>query len=373
MPRSCASSTPIPKTRSPCSTPPSTRSSRPATSPSSRSRSPARPRCSSASTGPTARPRCTRRSSANPAATTTSPTSRSSPDGSGEAGRRGRSDESATGAAMDLSDAAHYARQEIQTARVPSSATPRERAGAARRAQRREVEVLRLAAEGLTTAEIADRLYISAKTADRHIQHIYTKIGASNRAAATLWAVEQGLARLSDRANGENSDAVACRAGARSLRVHRPERTGDSDDPRHHAVRRLGPLLDRLQHRRRREARRARLQGRAACSATTPRLTASGSLFDWDDAGWQSFVTDPTVPPVMKDAGHLDQALHARLPRRDRGLRRRHDIKPDSSRSVSSPTSPARCPSWAPRTPTWPTWSSTTSTRAAASSGARSS
>ena len=27
-------------------------------------------------------------------------------------------------------------------------------------------------------------------------------------------------------------------------------------------------------------------------------------IFDWDDKGWQSFVSDPTVPPVMKEAGH---------------------------------------------------------------------
>ncbi len=27
--------------------------------------------------------------------------------------------------------------------------------------------------------------------------------------------------------------------------------------------------------------------------------------FDWDDEGWQSFVSDPSVPAVMKDAGHL--------------------------------------------------------------------
>jgi quinol monooxygenase YgiN len=29
------------------------------------------------------------------------------------------------------------------------------------------------------------------------------------------------------------------------------------------------------------------------------------AIFDWDDAGWNSFVSDPTVPAVMKDAGHL--------------------------------------------------------------------
>jgi heme-degrading monooxygenase HmoA len=27
-------------------------------------------------------------------------------------------------------------------------------------------------------------------------------------------------------------------------------------------------------------------------------------LFDWDDEGWQSFVSDPEVPPIMKEAGH---------------------------------------------------------------------
>src|SRR5207249_2770235 len=49
---------------------------------------------------------------------------------------------------------------------------------------RREVDVLQLAARGLTTREIADRLVISPKTADHHIQHIYGKIGVSTRAAA---------------------------------------------------------------------------------------------------------------------------------------------------------------------------------------------
>ena len=58
---------------------------------------------------------------------------------------------------------------------------------------RREVEVLRLVAEGLTTREIAGRLFISPKTADHHIQHIYTKLGVSNRASATLWAFQHDL------------------------------------------------------------------------------------------------------------------------------------------------------------------------------------
>jgi DNA-binding CsgD family transcriptional regulator len=53
--------------------------------------------------------------------------------------------------------------------------------------------VLRLAARGLTTQRIADQLYISTKTADHHIQHIYRKIGVSTRAAAALWASQQAI------------------------------------------------------------------------------------------------------------------------------------------------------------------------------------
>ena len=41
--------------------------------------------------------------------------------------------------------------------------------------------------------EIADRLFISPKTADHHIQHIYTKIGVSTRAAAALWAMQHAV------------------------------------------------------------------------------------------------------------------------------------------------------------------------------------
>jgi DNA-binding CsgD family transcriptional regulator len=55
---------------------------------------------------------------------------------------------------------------------------------------RREVDVLCLAARGLTTGQIAERLVISPKTADHHIQHIYGKIGVSSRAAAALWAMQ---------------------------------------------------------------------------------------------------------------------------------------------------------------------------------------
>lgn len=57
----------------------------------------------------------------------------------------------------------------------------------------REVEVVGLLARGLQTKQIARQLDISPKTVDRHIQNTYRKIGVSSRAAATLFASENGL------------------------------------------------------------------------------------------------------------------------------------------------------------------------------------
>jgi HD-GYP domain-containing protein (c-di-GMP phosphodiesterase class II) len=59
----------------------------------------------------------------------------------------------------------------------------------------REVEVLRLLVRGLSNKEIGERLVISRKTAGSHVEHIYTKIGVSNRAQASLFAVKHGLMR----------------------------------------------------------------------------------------------------------------------------------------------------------------------------------
>ncbi len=39
-------------------------------------------------------------------------------------------------------------------------------------------------------------------------------------------------------------------------------------------------------------------------------------LFDWDEKGWQSFVSDPEVPPIMKEAGHKSKPESATLIRR---------------------------------------------------------
>lgn len=57
----------------------------------------------------------------------------------------------------------------------------------------REVEVLRLLATGLSNKQIAKRLGIAVKTAGNHIEHIYTKIAATSRAEAGLFAMQHGL------------------------------------------------------------------------------------------------------------------------------------------------------------------------------------
>ncbi len=57
----------------------------------------------------------------------------------------------------------------------------------------REVEVLRLIAKGLNRRQAARALFIAEGTVRSHLEHIYSKIGVSNRAAAALFAVEHDL------------------------------------------------------------------------------------------------------------------------------------------------------------------------------------
>ncbi len=75
-----------------------------------------------------------------------------------------------------------------------TSETPAPRlAGAGGELSDREVEVLRLVALGLTTAEIAERLGVSVRTVESHRSHIHDKLGARSRAELVRLARDAGL------------------------------------------------------------------------------------------------------------------------------------------------------------------------------------
>jgi HD-GYP domain-containing protein (c-di-GMP phosphodiesterase class II) len=100
-------------------------------------------------------------------------------------------------------DAARELRAEVKAGRLDGEAVEAVLGAAGHRVARRregpagltarEVDVLRLLARGLSNKAIAERLVISPKTVGNHVEHIYTKIDASTRAAASLFAVRHGL------------------------------------------------------------------------------------------------------------------------------------------------------------------------------------
>ena len=57
----------------------------------------------------------------------------------------------------------------------------------------RQVEILRLVAQGLSNPEIAGRLDLSDHTVKRHVANLLTKLGLPSRAAAAAYAAQKGL------------------------------------------------------------------------------------------------------------------------------------------------------------------------------------
>jgi DNA-binding CsgD family transcriptional regulator len=56
-----------------------------------------------------------------------------------------------------------------------------------------EIEVVKLAAQGLSNPQIAEKLFISKHTAKVHISHVFTKLGISSRAELASEATRRGL------------------------------------------------------------------------------------------------------------------------------------------------------------------------------------
>ncbi len=104
---------------------------------------------------------------------------------------------------LSMDDAAAQLRGEVRAGHFDADAVEAVLGAAGHRVLRRregpggltarEVEVLKLLARGLTNKDIAAVLTITPKTVGNHVEHIYTKIGLSSRAAASLFAMQHGL------------------------------------------------------------------------------------------------------------------------------------------------------------------------------------
>jgi DNA-binding NarL/FixJ family response regulator len=57
----------------------------------------------------------------------------------------------------------------------------------------RELEILQLILTGKTNKEIAREIYVSERTIEFHLDHIYTKIGVRSRMMAGIWAIQQRM------------------------------------------------------------------------------------------------------------------------------------------------------------------------------------
>lgn len=79
----------------------------------------------------------------------------------------------------------------VQEMNRPSEQPPAEQPLTAR-----ELEVLKLVAQGISNHEIAGKLFISESTVRVHISHILNKLQLSNRIQATLYAVKEGFVEL---------------------------------------------------------------------------------------------------------------------------------------------------------------------------------
>ena len=57
----------------------------------------------------------------------------------------------------------------------------------------RELEILQLVLAGYTNKAIAAEIYISEKTVEFHLDHIYNKLGVRTRLMASIWALQRGI------------------------------------------------------------------------------------------------------------------------------------------------------------------------------------
>jgi DNA-binding CsgD family transcriptional regulator len=178
----------------------------------------------------------------------------------------------------------------------------------------RELEVLLILALGQPNREVAKDLGISAKTVGHHVQHIYEKAGVRSRAAATVWAFEQGLVRsrwgVHPMAPGRPGAYTPLTIGGERRRREQQRRremmlttTTVEDFDRWLKIFSTTSLEKRKHH--------------GSKGSTVFRDPNEDDrvwvLFDWDEEGFQNFVSDPEVPAILKEAGHKGKPQAAEL------------------------------------------------------------
>jgi len=97
------------------------------------------------------------------------------------------------GASHEADEAARLLRELGAPGRTSARAPSAESAG---KLTRREDEVLALVARGLSNREIAERMFISPKTAEHHISRVLSKLGARSRAEAVAFALNRAGSQL---------------------------------------------------------------------------------------------------------------------------------------------------------------------------------
>jgi DNA-binding CsgD family transcriptional regulator len=99
------------------------------------------------------------------------------------------------GQAMTFEEALTYALQDppLKGAQDTRGVTQEAIEANATRLSARELEVLKLVAEGLTDSQVAQRLYLSPRTVGHHLRRAYRKLGVSSRTAALREASGRGL------------------------------------------------------------------------------------------------------------------------------------------------------------------------------------
>jgi DNA-binding CsgD family transcriptional regulator len=103
----------------------------------------------------------------------------------GDLGQAAAALDAAAGEAEQLGMVPFTRRIEELRARLPATAAARSPLS------RRELEVARLVARGLTNKQIGETLYVSERTAENHVQHILVKLGFSNRSQIAAWSSEE--------------------------------------------------------------------------------------------------------------------------------------------------------------------------------------